>query len=119
SSDRASDDLPSSEIFKRAKEKYASLSSYSDEGKTVATLNGTTFTTTFTIRLARPNLYRIEWEQPVHSSYSNKGVVWSAGEGDFMVMGDGDAQKQASRQLALGGATGISGGAAATIPGTF
>jgi outer membrane lipoprotein-sorting protein len=119
SSDRVSDDLPSSEIFKRAQEKYASLTSYSDEGKTVATLNGMTLTTTFTIRLARPNLYRVEWEQPVHSSFTNKGVVWSAGEGDFMVMGDGEAQKQAERESALGGATGISGSAAATIPGTF
>jgi RNA polymerase sigma factor (sigma-70 family) len=119
SSDRVSDDLPSSEIFKRAQEKYASLTNYSDEGKTVATLNGMTLTTTFTIRLARPNFYRIDWEQPVHSSYTNKGVVWSAGEGDFMVMGDRDAQKQTSRESALGGATGISGGAAATIPGTF
>jgi hypothetical protein len=36
-----------------------------------------------------------------------------------MVMGDGGAQKQASREMAVGGATGISGGAAATIPGTF
>ena len=119
SSDRVSGDLPSSEIFKRAQEKYASLTSYSDEGKTVATLNGMTLTTTFTIRLARPNLYRVEWEQPVHSSFTNKGVVWSAGEGDFMVMGDGEAQKQAERESALGGATGISGSAAATIPGTF
>jgi outer membrane lipoprotein-sorting protein len=119
SSDRISNDLPSSEIFKRAQEKYASLISYSDEGKTVATVNGMTLTTTFTIRLARPNLYRIEWEQPVHSSYTNKGVVWSAGEGDFIVMGDGDAQKQASRESVLSSATGISGNAAATIPGTF
>lgn len=115
----AGDNLSPGEIFKNAQEKYASLTSYSDEGKTVAVLNGMTLTTTFAIRLARPNLYRIEWEQPVHSSFTNKGVVWSAGEGDFMVIGDRDAQKQSSRESALGGATGISGSAAATIPGTF
>ena len=62
SSDKASDDFSSSEVFKRAQEKYASLTSYSDEGKTITTLNGITLTTTFTIKLARPNLYRIEWE---------------------------------------------------------
>jgi outer membrane lipoprotein-sorting protein len=118
SSDLAGDNLPPGEIIKRAQQKYASLTSYSDEGKTVAILNGTTITTAFTIRLARPNLYRIDWEQPVHSSYTNKGAVWSAGEGDFLRMGSG-AEKQASQEMALASATGISGGAAATIPGTF
>jgi outer membrane lipoprotein-sorting protein len=118
SSDLAGDNLPSGEIIKRAQEKYASLTSYSDEGRTVATINGTIITTAFTIRLARPNLYRIDWEQPVHSSYTNKGAVWSAGEGDFLRMGRG-AEKQASQEMALGSATGISCGAAATIPGTF
>lgn len=118
SSDLAGDNLPPGEIIKRAQQKYASLTSYSDEGKTVAILNGTTITTAFTIRLARPNLYRIDWEQPVHASYTNKGAVWSAGEGDFLRMGSA-AEKQASQEMALGSATGISGGAAATIPGTF
>ena len=112
------DGLSPGEIFKKAQETYASLTSYSDGGKTVAALNGMTFTTTFTIRLARPNLYRIEWEQPVNSSYTSKGVVWSAGKGDFLDMGSG-AKKLASQETALSSATGISGGAAATIPGTF
>lgn len=45
-------------------------------------------------------------------------AVWSAGEGDFLDMGSG-VQKQASQDMALASATGISGGAAATVPGTF
>ena len=119
SSDGAGGGLPQDEIFKRAQEKYASLTSYSDEGKTVAILNGTTLTTTFAIRLARPNLYRIEWEQPVTAAnYTNKGVVWSAGEGDFVDMRTG-VQKRSSQEDALSSATGVSGSAAATIPGTF
>ena len=122
SSAQAGDNLPPGDIIKRAQEKYASLTSYSDEGKTVATLNGTTITTSFTIRLARPNLYRIDWEQNSESSFSTATTktraVWSAGEGDFMEMGSGP-QRQASQEMALGGATGISGGASATIPGTF
>jgi outer membrane lipoprotein-sorting protein len=113
------DNLSPGEIFKNAQEKYASLTSYSDEGKTVAIVNGMTLTTTFTIRLARPNLYRIEWEQPVHSNYTNTGIVWSAGEGDFLMMGNGDAQKEGGQEMALASATGISGSAASTIPGTF
>ena len=118
SSDLAGDHLSPGDILRRAQQKYASLTSYSDDGKTVATLNGTTLTTAFTIRLARPNLYRIDWEQPVHSSYTNKGAVWSAGEGDFLRMGS-SVTKRASQMLALGSATGISGGSAASIPGTF
>jgi outer membrane lipoprotein-sorting protein len=107
------------QIVKQAEGAYAALTSYSDEGKTVSTLKGGTFTTTFKIKLARPEFYRIEWEQPVHPSFTNKGVVWSSGEGDFIVMTDGNEQIQANRETALGGATGISGDAAATIPGTF
>lgn len=116
------DALSAGEVFKKAQEKYASLTSYSDEGKTVATLNSTTITHTFTIRLARPNLYRIEWKQNSESSFSTTKTkaqaVWSAGEGDFLEMGSG-AQKLGSQEMALSSATGISGGAAATIPGTF
>jgi outer membrane lipoprotein-sorting protein len=117
-SDVARDRLSPAEIIKRAREKYASLTSYSDEGTTVAALNGTTITTAFTIRLARPNLYRIDWEQAVPSGFANKGAVWSSGQGDFLQIGGG-AKKQANQELALASATGISGGAAATIPGTF
>jgi hypothetical protein len=120
---KADGNLPASEVFKKAQEKYAALTSYSDEGKTVAILNGMTLTTTFTIRLARPNFYRIEWEQNNDSAFSTSKTkpqaVWSAGEGDFLEMAGKGAQKQASQEMALGGATGISGGAAATVPGTF
>jgi len=121
SGDGTGDGLPPSEIFKRAQEKYASLISYSDEGMTIATVSGTTITHSFTIRLARPKFYRIEWEQSSQTGarkYTTKGAVWSAGEGDFLEMG-GVAQKQSDKESALAGATGISGSAAATVPGTF
>jgi hypothetical protein len=114
----AGDNLSPDEIFKNAQEKYASLTSYSDEGEIINTLNGTTITITFTIRLARPNLYRIEWQQPEIPKLT-KGVVWSAGEGDFMMLEEGDAQKQENRETALGSAGGLSGGASVTIPWPF
>jgi outer membrane lipoprotein-sorting protein len=120
---QAADVLLPGEIFKRAQEKYASLTSYSDEGKSVGHFNGATITTSFAIRLARPNFYRIKWEQSTESTAGatkNKPQeVWSAGQGDFLDMLGNGGQKQASQELALAGATGISGGAAATIPGTF
>jgi RNA polymerase sigma factor (sigma-70 family) len=107
------------EIFKKAQDTYASLSSYSDEGKTIAILNGMTLTTTFTIKLSRPSFYRIEWNQPVNVGYANKGIVWSDGTGDFMLMGGGNVRSEKSRESALSSATGVSGSAAATVPGTF
>ena len=110
---------PPSDVFKKAQDAYASLNSYTDEGKTVAVVSGMTLTTTFTIKLARPNLYRITWEQAVNSAVTNKGAVWSAGDGDFMVMGNGATLRESNQETALAGATGVSGNAAATIPGTF
>jgi outer membrane lipoprotein-sorting protein len=118
------DKLPPNEIFQKAQAAYAALTSYSDEGQTVATLNGTTITTTFTVRLARPNLYRIEWTQAM-AYFTNGGVVWSAGKGDFMLgrfemlNKGGRATKYKDKETALSSATGISGGSAATVPGTF
>jgi hypothetical protein len=44
--------------------------------------------------------------------------MWSEGNGDFLET-FGKARKEASKDSALSSATGISGGAAATIPGTF
>ena len=116
---KTGEDLKPTEIFQRAQDAYASLSSYSDEGKTVATVNGMTLTTTFKIKLARPNFYRIEWEQPATPSFTNKGVVWSAGDGDFFILGNLAARKEANQEIALASATGVSGGAAAMIPGIF
>jgi RNA polymerase sigma factor (sigma-70 family) len=122
SGDGAGGNLSSGEIFKKAQDKYASLTSYSDEGKSVAILSGTTITTAFTIKLARPNLYRVAWQQTTESSFSTTTgkpeAVWSLGEGDYLDMGMG-VQKQASQEGALSSATGISGNAAASIPGTF
>ena len=116
------DNQTTAEIFKKAQETYAALTSYSDEGKTVAVLNGTTVTHTFAIKLARPNLYRIEWEQNTESTGFKTGVnkqfVWSEGKGDFLEM-FGKPAKQASLKNALSSAAGISGCASATLPGTF
>ena len=108
------EELSPNKIFQKVQNVYASLSSYSDEGKIVGTVNGVTLITTFTIKLARPNFYRIEWKQ--QTPFANLGgVVWSAGDGDFMVSGNLVARKEANQKMALANATGVSGGAAATI----
>jgi hypothetical protein len=117
----ANSNLTKEEIFKKSQEVYASLVSYSDEGKSVATLSGMTITTTFTTRLSRPKLYRIAWEESYSSPFapkSNPAAVWSAGEGDFLDNG-WETTKRQNQEMALAGATGISADAAGEIPAAF
>jgi outer membrane lipoprotein-sorting protein len=73
----------------------------------------------FSIKLAGPNLYRIEWE--MHSPNMNvKGAAWSAGDGNFVsVPGQTSPLQPKDMSTALSMATGISGGAAATMPAIF
>ena len=113
-------DLSAADILKQAQAKYASLTSYSDDGTTTATIGALTANNyTFTINLARTNLYQIVWRQ-ADEVYIPKGVVWSAGTGNFLWMGKGfTPRKSTDREMALASATGISGGAAASVPGTF
>jgi RNA polymerase sigma factor (sigma-70 family) len=110
------------ETIKKSQTAYAALSSYSDSGTVVSQLGATSQTTTFNLRLQRPNRYRIEWAQ-ANDYLTNGGVVWSSGNGDYMVMAHGQANVQPTKyptmETALGGATGVSGGAAATLPGLF
>ena len=113
-----SDKLTPQEIADKSRDAYAALSSYSDEGKTVSCIGSTTVAPhSFTIKLARPSLYRIEWDQN-SGFFDQKGTAWSAGNGDFLKT-SGSPQKYSSKEMALSSATGISGGAAGGIPGTF
>src|SRR5665647_1752557 len=113
------------EIAKQAQDAYAALSSYSDSGTVMAEVSGQTITTTFNIRLQRPNLYRVDWMQGSDKTPVSKGTVWSAADGDFITMSVGGReiyptpQKQQNMQMALATVTGVSGQASATIPGTF
>jgi len=120
--DAAADNLSPGQILKNVRENYASLASYSDEGRIVATMNGNTSATTFTTRLARSNFYRIEWQPGAGSSLSAKNTgaqaVWSSGAGNFLEIGRG-AQNQISRELALTEAAAPSVGATATVPRIF
>lgn len=106
-------------ILEETRRAYAGLMGYSDDGQTVSTVNGMNLTNSFSIKLARPNLYRIEWNQQIFPGITNSGAVWSGGEGDFFKMGNAPTRKEANRNMALGSATGVSGGAAATIPAAF
>jgi RNA polymerase sigma factor (sigma-70 family) len=79
------------EILGKTRSAYASLTNYSSSGESIST----TFvaespdeiigqsTNQFTLMLARPDTYRIEWENP--SLGPSKGLVWSAGNGHFSI----------------------------------
>jgi len=73
----------------------------------------------FAMKLARPNFYRIEWEEHEPNEMA-KGAVWYAGDGNF-VTGPHMASPLHAKDMttALSMATGISGGAAYTLPSIF
>ena len=80
------------EVHKKAQAAYASLSSYSDDGTYFFASDPMTVTATFSVKLARPYLYRIQYARlntfsSDNNILTNQGVVWSAGNGDFQVEG--------------------------------
>lgn len=115
----AGDNLPTIQIFKKVKDNYARMASYSDEGCVVTDQDaGVNFST----RLARTNFYLIEW-QPAggsRSAASSAGIqaVWSSGAGDLF-QAEGRMQPQGNRTLALARASADSGGVTATVPPLF
>ena len=103
-------------IIGKVKAAYKGLQSYSDTGTVLTKGDGVSSNTNFKIRLQRPRFYRIDWEQPWPMG---KAVVWSDGTGNYLRCPGITPEKQESMSMALAGATGISDGAAASIPETF
>lgn len=118
------DILAATEIAKKSQAAYAALSSYSDEGTVVTTGGGPSTMTTFNIRLQRPNLYRVDWNES-GGFYTGAGIVWSDGQENYFVNGRGGEEQTATpdkmrnMQLALGAAGAVAGSAASTIPAIF
>src|ERR1041385_3528253 len=102
------------------------MDTYSAEGKIVSDIDNAgvklNTETTFSIKLKKPNLYLIVWDQRVPMTFNlpQSGAVWNNGTGPYLYMGGKRAySKMGSDEIALGAATGISGGAAFTIPSLF
>jgi hypothetical protein len=110
------------QVFEKVGDNYASLVTYSDVGQIVIYANGAASVTAFTTRLARPNFYRIEWEQRSESIDPNENIwaqaVWSPGSGNFLATGY-SLQSASGLGVALDKAADISHGASAAIPMTF
>lgn len=117
--------LTPQEIAGISQNAYASLSSYSSTGKVLAEMGDQTLTTTFSIKLQRPNLYRIDWTQTSGTYVVSKGSVWSAGDGDYFLMtaagqeSTAKPEKKQDMRMALASATGVASSAAETIPKVF
>src|SRR5258708_2206675 len=99
--------LSAADIIKESQAKYASLTSYSDEGTAVAILGQNAAANyNFNIRLARTNLYQIVWRQD-DAMFKPMGAVWSTGDGDYLWMAMGSAVKKCqNREMAIASATG-------------
>lgn len=113
-------------IIEKTVAAYASLQTYKAEGKITTDIETggvqANMSTSFTILLMKPNLYRITWDQEnaLAPGLVQSGAVWSDGTQRHLYMGAMNAYSVIdSDELALGGATGISGGAAFTIPTLF
>jgi outer membrane lipoprotein-sorting protein len=113
-------------VFEKVIAKYKSMKTYKDEGTIIADIESgsmkMTTETSFSILLKKPNLYLISWTQKnmLMPGIVQSGKVWSDGTQPYLYMGMLNAySKMDSDQIALGSATGISGGAAFTIPSLF
>jgi len=115
-----------SAIFKKVSAAYESIETYSSEGTIISDIDtgGVKMTTetSFSIKLKKPNLYLISWDQKnaMMPNLIQTGAVWNDGSQPYLFMGIMQAySKMSSDEMAMGTATGISGGAVLTIPSLF
>ena len=120
------EDLTPSKIFEKVKATYESMQTYKSQGIITSDIDSgamkMNMETSFSILLKKPNLYLISWTQkdtPM-PGMARSGAVWSDGTQPYLYMGMMNAySKMGSDELALASATGISNGAAFTIPSLF
>jgi outer membrane lipoprotein-sorting protein len=120
-------DISPDEIQKKVVDSYRALDTYKAEGTIISDMgsDGTQhkLETSFTILLKKPNLYLITWTQShkfTPGLKAQSGAVWSDGTQPYLYMSAMHAySKMTSDDMALGTATGISGGAAFTVPSLF
>ena len=121
-SEVTSDPLTAGEVFKQARANYAAMSSYSDQGQVVRTIDGITTITPFTTQLARPEFYLVRWQPNSGSSSlaadAGAQAAWSIGAGHFLEAGYG-LQSEDTLRLALKESACYSGDASENVPVIF
>jgi hypothetical protein len=114
------EELSPGDILGQVRANYAALISYRDQGRVVASLDGTT--TSFDICLARPNFYLVRWAQTTGSSVPDlalrTGKVWSFGSGNHLEMEYGP-EDEGSPEIAMDVAASLSASATTTVPMLF
>ena len=116
------DDPSAGQILDRMVRAYADCKTYRDTGvvKTVfIEANGTrTVEKPFTTAMVRPDRFRFEYKET--GNQRNRYIIWSSGKDVKTWWGIKPGIKMSdSLELALAGATGVSGGSAHTIPAMF
>jgi hypothetical protein len=114
------------QILDKVTAQYESMQTYAAEGTLVVNIEtdhgDMHMEASFSMKLKKPNLYLITWTQkgmPM-PGMEQSGAVWNAGAQPYLYMGVMNTySKMTSDQMALASATGISGGAAYTIPSLF
>ena len=110
------------QIFKQVVAAYAAMQTFNTEGTVTTDIGtGVSTETSFTIKLEKPNLYLISWNQKNSGvPFGQAGAAWSDGSQPYLYMGIAKAySKMTSDLMAISSATGISDGAAFTIPSLF
>jgi outer membrane lipoprotein-sorting protein len=110
--------LSGEQIVRKMAEQYTSAKSYFDVGvvQTVSAADERLIETnvSFKTYFERPNKMRFEWEEG--GQLKSWHIVWSDGKDVFTYWDSGGLKREESLSLALAGATGISRGAAHTVP---
>lgn len=122
SSDESTANLTGGQIFEKVLEKYASLASYKDQGTITTTIGTTVIFTGFTTTLARPDFYRIEWDQRSTLPYGTEDTgiqgAWAFESGDYLQTQSG-FQRQYNRDVNFANVASTSSGGVATVPRMF
>jgi len=122
-------DLSASEILQKMTAAYKTYTSYSADGESVTEMDMSAISpalttpvetkTKISVRLARPSLYRLEWEKtPAVGAKVTQGSVWSAGSGDFLKNGSASSRMK-NRETALATAGSNSGTMSSVIASLF
>ncbi|HXC35431.1 MAG TPA: hypothetical protein VNV43_06115 [Candidatus Acidoferrales bacterium] len=122
SRDESAASLTAGQIFEKMLGHYASLASYQDQGSITTTIGGTIIAIGFETRMARPDFYRIEWDQLSKLAYSTEDSgmqgAWSFESGDYLQTPSG-LQKQYSRDVAFANMASASSEGVAMVPRIF
>ena len=116
------DETDPGQILEKVRTTYKSMETYKSEGTVAVNMEQEATTTEFLIVLKKPNLYRISWSETSNLTPQNvqSGTVWSDGTQPYLYMGMTKSYSKISGdQNAIAAATGISSGAAWTIPTFF